>query len=113
MKRLCTASLLRLAGSVTSARVPASLPVPEVVGICISATLRPITFSAPTMSAKAASPVQSTATSLARSIALPPPKPTMRSGALSRAIATAFSRLGRSGSGFTSPNTLTAPGNAN
>ena len=41
MWRLCTASLFCVAGSVTSARVPASLPVPEVVGTCISATLRP------------------------------------------------------------------------
>ena len=37
MWRLCTASLLRVAGSVTSARVPASLPVPAVVGTCTSA----------------------------------------------------------------------------
>src|SRR3954454_17814974 len=33
MKRLCTAILLRVAGSVTSARVPTSLPVPAVVAI--------------------------------------------------------------------------------
>jgi hypothetical protein len=92
--------------------VPASLPVPEVVGICISATLRPATFSGPTMSAKGTSLVHITATSLARSMALPPPKPTTRSGLTSFAIATAFSRLGRSGSGLTSPNTLTVPGSA-
>ena len=51
MCRLCTASLFCVAGSVTSARVPASLPVPEVVGTCTSADASgPCTFSGPTTS---------------------------------------------------------------
>ena len=50
MWRLCTASLFCVAGSVTSARVPASLPVPDVVGTWISATRRRRTFSGPTTS---------------------------------------------------------------
>ena len=88
MWRLCTASLFCVAGSVTSARVPASLPVPEVVGTCTSAhaaarhLLRPddVVEGLPAAG-------QSTATSLARSMALPPPKPTTRSGCNARAPA--------------------------
>ena len=38
MCRLCTASLFRVSGSVTSARWPASLPVPEVVARTGAAT---------------------------------------------------------------------------
>ena len=80
MWRLCTASLFRVAGSVTSARVPASLPVPEVVGTCTSAQPRPFTRSAPTTSATVWPLPGRTAASLARSMALPPPKPTTTSG---------------------------------
>src|SRR4051794_13683845 len=110
MCRLCTASLFCVAGSVTSARVPASLPVPDVVGTWISATRRPFTFSEPTTSWMVCSLPGRTATSLAKSIALPPPKPTTRSGCRRSASATAWSKLGISGSGFTSPKTVTSPG---
>ena len=112
MWRLCTASLFCVAGSVTSERVPASLPVPDVVGTCARALRRPATFSGPTTSWMVWPLPGSTAASLARSIALPPPKPTTRSGCVSSAMASSASRLGMSGSGLTVPNTVTLPGSA-
>ena len=77
---LSVAILFIVAGSVISARVPTSLPVPAVVGICASATRRAGARFGPEMSGSRWSPVTSTATSLARSIALPPPKPIDRVG---------------------------------
>ena len=85
-------------------------PVPDVVGTWTSATCRPLTFSAPTTSWIACPLPGSTATSLARSIALPPPKPTTRSGSHRSAAASAASRVGMSGSKLTSPKTVTSPG---
>ena len=109
MCRLCTASLFCVAGSVTSARVPPSLPVPAVVGTCTSATDRPATSSGPTTSASVCALPASTATSFARSMALPPPKPITTSGQACEAAANAASSVATSGSNATSPNTLTSP----
>ena len=100
---LSVAILFIVPGSVISARVPTSLPVPAVVGICASATRRAGARFGPEMSGSRRSLVTSTATSLARSIALPPPKPMTASAPAALAAATAASRFGRSGSGFTSP----------
>ena len=110
MWRLCTASLFWVAGSVTSARVPPSLPVPAVVGTCTRRAVRPCTFSGPTTSWMLCPLPGSTAASLARSMALPPPKPITRSGLQSAATASSASRFGMSGSGRTVPNTVGVPG---
>jgi hypothetical protein len=100
---LSVATLFIVAGSVTSARVPTSLPVPAVVGTWASATRRLGARFGPEISDKVLSLGASTATSFARSMALPPPKPITASAPAAFAAATAASRLGRSGSGFTSP----------
>ena len=100
---LSVATLFIVAGSVIRARVPTSLPVPAVVGTCASATRRGGARFGPEMSGNPTSLVTSTATSFARSIALPPPKPMTASASAALAAATAASRFGRSGSGFTSP----------
>ena len=100
---LSVAILFIVPGSVISARVPTSLPVPAVVGIWASTTRRAGARFGPEISGSRLSLVTSTATSLARSMALPPPKPTTASASAAFAAATAASRFGRSGSGFTSP----------
>ncbi len=100
---LSVAILFIVAGSVISARVPTSLPVPAVVGIWARTTRRAGARFGPEMSGRRLSLVTRTATSLARSMALPPPKPMTASASAALAAATAASRLGRSGSGFTSP----------
>ena len=100
---LSVAILFIVPGSVISARVPTSLPVPAVVGIWASdhAARRRAVRAGDV--GQPLSLVTSTATSLARSMALPPPKPTTASASAAFAAATAASRFGRSGSGFTSP----------
>ena len=87
----------------TSARVPISLPVPAVVDIWASAIVRPVIFSRPIISLRLCLPDTSIETSLAISIALPPPKPMIKSGSCALAAAIAASRFGISGSGTTFP----------
>jgi hypothetical protein len=101
--------LFSVAASVTSARMPASDPVPAVVGTSASAFCRAVTLFGPITWASPWSP-RSTVTSLARSITEPPPNPTTRSGATARAAASAASRLSVSGSGRTPSKTSTRPG---
>ena len=72
---LSVAILFIVSGSVIRARVPTSLPVPAVVGIWTSSTLRFGARFGPEMSRRPLSLLTKTATSFARSMALPPPKP--------------------------------------
>lgn len=104
---LSVAILARLAGSVTRARVPTSEPVPAVVGTCTRPTRRAGARPGPEMSESARPVPTSTATSLARSMAEPPPNPTIRSAP--SAAATAACRLAVSGSGTTVPKQPTDP----
>src|SRR5918993_453844 len=76
---LSVAILFMVSGSVIRARVPTSLPVPAVVGIWISLTLRLGALFGPETSRKLLSLVTRTATSFAKSMALPPPKPMIAS----------------------------------
>ncbi len=89
--------------------MPASLPVPEVVGTWTRAGRRPVMRSMPTTSPMLLPVPGRTAANFARSMALPPPKPMTRSGRSSAATASKELRFGTSGSGTTSPKTVTSP----
>ena len=106
---LSTAILALLAELVISARIPASDPVPAVVGTWARRESFRATLSGPTTSGRVCAPSHSTATSFATSITDPPPSPITRSGHRSRATASAASSAMSSGSGGTSVKTRTVP----